>query len=304
MAINKHVLKNDRIFMNKINDSAQTSWYVTVLCLFSLIIWGIVGIKSPNLPRSIPNIIVESISCSTSSIDNKEQFFIFSGGQEAAELLNNKACSNSVINKQFGSVRSFWHVNDIHTLQIVGKGLADLALVKDNIMDALKSEETHGYTKIASYPSYQAYFIARKERPVLTKSYFIDKKIALLNYPTSRSGHIIPMQIFTELGLSLDKLDIIYASSHKEMRDLLHSGKVDMISSYWQAEDESLFSTNYRLPISNPVNGSSWYVKLSNKNNDLLCASQNMLQQLSEEQLLKYFKNLTIIPFTQCSNAN
>ncbi|MBU2883874.1 PhnD/SsuA/transferrin family substrate-binding protein [Psychrosphaera sp. B3R10] len=289
--------------MNKSQHRAQTSWYVTVLCLFSMFTWWISGKTNGNLPTSIPNLIVETKKCLTSSTHNKEQFFIFSGGKEAASMLNDVACNNKVINKQFGSVKSFWHINDSHTLQIIGKGIADLALVKENIMSALKSEETHGYTKIASYPKYQAYLIARKERPVLTKNYFLDKRIALLNYPTSRSGHIIPVQIFTELGLSLEKLDIVYARSHKEMRTLLYSGDVDIISSYWQAEDEALFSTNYRIPISSPVSGSSWYIKLTNRNDDLLCASQSMLLQLSTGQSQNYYKSLNLIPFAHCNMA-
>lgn len=244
--------------------------------------------------------MVEDKVCKTSSLSNRDQFYIFSGGQTAATLLNEVACKNEVINKQFGQVYSFWHVNDLHTLQIIGKGQANLALVKENIMTALRSEETHGYTKIASYPEYQAYFIARQEKPRLNKAYFLDKRIALLNYPTSRSGHIIPIQKLNDLGLTLDKLDIVYARSHSELRNLLHAGDVDIIASYWQKEDEQLFSDNYKVAISSPVSGSSWYLKLNNDNDDLLCASQIMLKYLSNQQNQKYYQNLTLLPFKQC----
>lgn len=286
--------------MNKLTVRGQTSWYVTVLCLLAVIVWVYSSQDVAKKYKSIPNLVIENKICKTSSFKNNDSFFIYSGGIEAANMLNEVACQNDVINKQFGQVESFWHINDPHTLQIIGKGKANLALVKENIMLALKSEETHGYTKIASYPEYQAYLIARQEKPALTKEYFLDKKIALLNYPTSRSGHIIPIQVFSELGLSLDKLNITYASSHQALRNLLHAGEVDIISSYWQKEDNALFSDNYRLPIASPVNGSSWYLKLNNNNDDLLCAAQIMLKYLSENQSKPYYRNLILQPFEQC----
>lgn len=286
--------------MNNQTTKSQISWYVTFLCLISVLVWLYSGNNGVANLKSIPNLMVEDKVCKTSSLSNRDQFYIFSGGQTAATLLNEVACKNEVINKQFGQVYSFWHVNDLHTLQIIGKGQANLALVKENIMTALRSEETHGYTKIASYPEYQAYFIARQEKPRLNKAYFLDKRIALLNYPTSRSGHIIPIQKLNDLGLTLDKLDIVYARSHSELRNLLHAGDVDIIASYWQKEDEQLFSDNYKVAISSPVSGSSWYLKLNNDNDDLLCASQIMLKYLSNQQNQKYYQNLTLLPFKQC----
>jgi len=280
----------------------QSSWYMSALILLSILIWQLAVLVGPERPSTIDNFIVQSHECVTDSINQTSYFYIYSSGGTTAKHLNREACDDSVVNKQFGLVKSYWGVTDVNTIQIIGKGIATLALVKENIMDALKAEETHGYKKIAIYPNYQAYFIARTEKPVLEKSYLLDKTIGLINYPTSRSGHIIPKQVLSDLGLSLKRLNIVYASSHSQLRKLLAEGKVDIISSYWQQEDENNFSANYRTAVSSPVSGSSWYLKLSEQNNDLLCASQLILQRFSEKQSRSYYQNLTLVPYQICED--
>jgi len=280
----------------------QSGWYMTVLFLLCILIWHIAVLSGKPVPENITNILVQSDVCNTSSRNLQGQFYIYSSGEKPSRMLNKEACEDSVINKQFGYVKSFWGVSDVNTIQIMGKGVASLALVKENIMAAIDAEDTYGYRKIATYPNYQAFFIARTERPRIEKDYLLDKTIGLINYPTSRSGHIIPKQVLSELGLSLNKLNIVYASSHSQLRNLLASGKVDIISSYWQKEDLNQFSANYRTPISSSVSGSSWYLKLTEQNNDLLCASQLILQRFSQQQEISYYKNLDLIPFEVCKD--
>jgi hypothetical protein len=276
------------------------SWYVTGLCLLCVAVWWIGQTQTSHIVDKLAPVIVESHICETSSGNNTQQFFIYGGGKDTALKLNDLACNHAVVNRQFGAVKSFWHVNDIHTLHIIGQGIADLAVIKENMFTALKAEQTHGYQKIATYPQYQSFFIARSEKPVLDKTYFLDKTIGLINYPTSRSGHIIPKQVLSELGLSLDKLDIVYASSHNELRELLSAGKVDLIASFWQSEDKETFSSNYKLAISSPVSGLAWYLKLNTKNEDLVCATQSMLKKLSQQQTQQYYRNLELLNIVQC----
>ena len=280
----------------------QSGWYMTLLFVLCIVIWQIAGSSGRSKPINIQNFLVQSTVCNTGSSNVQGQFYIYSSGEGPSRRLNSEACGDPVVNKQFGYVKSFWGVTDVNTIQIMGKGVASLALVKENIMDAIGAEETYGYKKIATYPTYKAYFIARTEKPRIEKDYLLDKTIGLINYPTSRSGHVIPKQVLGELGLSLNRLNIVYASSHSQLRKLLASGKVDIISSYWQKEDLTQFSDNYRTQISSAVSGSSWYLKLQQQNNDLLCASQLILQRFSEQQELSYYKNLDLIPFAVCND--
>jgi len=123
----------------------------------------------------------------------------------------------------------------------------------------------------------------------------------LLDYPTSRSGHILPKQLFKKLDINLENLNITYASSHTELRELLASGKVDLISSYWQDSDQQRFSKNYITPIRDNISGSRWYLKMQDENTDLLCAVQAQLTQMAHNQNSHYFNHVE--SFWECEST-
>ncbi len=282
----------------------HSSWYVSFIAIACLLLW-LIGQVGPNQHIiSLPTLINPSMDCTTKSISNARTFVIYSGGESNSTLLNQIVCRDKVINKQFGTVSSYWGVSDVNTISMLGNGKADLALVKENIMSALKAEETHGYKKVAYYPSYQSFLISLNEKPKLTKEYFFDKKIGLVVYPTSRSGHIVPKQLFTRLGLTLSRMNIEYASTHKELREMLISGEVDIIASFWQEEDAALFSKNYTTSIAESVSGTAWYLRLATENNDLLCSTRQFLLSFAKQQTSSYYKSLKLAHAPQCKINN
>ncbi len=278
----------------------HSSWLVTILMLLCIFVWGVGQFHDETEVVALPPVIDPTTECQTLSQNNVRSFVIYSGGETNSRLLNSIVCQNDIVNRQFGTISSFWGVSDANTISMLGNGKADLALVKENIMSALKAEQTHGYQKVAYYPNYQSFLIALTEKPQLTKEYLLDKTIGLVVYPTSRSGHILPKKLLTELGLSLSKMDIVYASSHGELRELLITGKVDIIASFWKEEDANHFSRNYAVSIADSVSGTAWYLKLARKNNDLLCATRHFLAEFASQQSSSYFKNLKLVPVSNC----
>ena len=280
----------------------HNSWLVTLLMLLCIFVWGLGQLHEETEVVALPPVIDPTTECQTLSQSNVRSFVIYSGGETNSRLLNSIVCKNDVVNRQFGTVSSFWGVSDANTISMLGNGKADLALVKENIMSALKAELTHGYRKVAFYPNYQSYLIALTEKPQLTKEYLLDKTIGLVVYPTSRSGHILPKKLLTQLGLSLSKMDIVYASSHGELRELLISGKVDIIASFWKEEDAKQFSKNYAVSIADSVSGTAWYLKLARQNDDLFCAARQFLAEFASQQSSSYYKSLQLVPAAYCSD--
>lgn len=265
-----------------------------------LLVWVLGKTAGTSKIYAIPSIIEFDQSCETNNQQSEKVFKIFSYQKDTALDLLTIFCENQLIAKQFGVVRSFWGVSDAKSFEVVGKGLADLTLMKENMMVALKATETYHYQAIASYPDYPVYLISLSEKPAISKDYLMDKTVGLLEYPTSRSGHIVPMQLLSELGLGLDKMDIVYARNHQELRDLLSSGKVDVISSYWQEEDAQRFSHNYKAQIENSVSGSSWYLRMQTDNTLLRCEAQKLLQQYAKKQPSYYYSQLESIGDDAC----
>lgn len=246
---------------------------------------------------NIPQIISESESCDTSAAGNNQDTFVaFITSPSMATNLLEQLCRNPAVNRQFGTVVVRWSHNEQDMIQYVGKGLADLALVKENVMQAFATLSTHRYRVVAHYQNYATYLISLKEKPRIDKQYLWGKRLGLLDYPSSRSGHMVPKRMLAELEMTVDDLEIVYANSHYALRDLLASGEVDLISSYWQDEDEQRFSADYKTPIESNVSGSKWYLKMEMDNTDLFCSVQQTLVAFAASMQSNYYSNLTVHP--------
>lgn len=280
--------------MHKLSYLFSRHFLFTLSSVLAVIMWLIGFNSQPSYTHRLSNVIEHFVACETRTLINGETFTVFVTDPNLAKSILSFLCSNSVLNKQFDHIEIFWSNNEQEMIQFIGKGLADLALVKENIMQAFAAQSTHGYHIVASYQDYSAYLFSMKEKPRIDKEYLWGKRIGLLDYPSSRSGHIIPKTMLKDLGMTIEKQEIVYANSHQALRELLSSGQVDIISSYWHEEDERLFSKNYITPIQSNVSGSRWYLKMETENTDLLCAVQESLNTLSQTQTSSYYHSLLL----------
>ncbi|MCH2256438.1 MAG: hypothetical protein MK088_07395 [Alteromonas sp.] len=234
------------------------------------------------------------MSCKTDLVGNFDVFSVYVTDGRIAEMAKEKLCSDQIIKRQFGEVKIIIGQSDYDTFRYINHGVVDLALVKSNVVDAFGADQIYGLTKIASHPNYSAFFIALRERPELSKEYLLGKRIGLLDYPSSRSGHIVPKTVMQDLGLSDNNVDIVYFSSHQELRRALLAGDVDIISSYWAEEDKERFSRNYATPLLESVSGMQWFLKMQTQNTDLFCAMQSVVHDIAMSHPRPYYKTITL----------
>ncbi|WP_405597679.1 MULTISPECIES: hypothetical protein [unclassified Pseudoalteromonas] len=280
----------------------QRTSIVTFLFLFLVITWICGQFIVDNDDLHFPVMIETSTECQTTATSNNGQLIVFTQSKKIAKSLTQNLCSDNVVAKQYGSVIGYWGYRTADSFEFVGKGIADLILAKNNIMAAFKAESTYNYQPVVGFADYTAFFISSREKPRLTKEYFLDKRVGLLDYPTSRSGHILPKQTFKELDINLANLDVTYARSHNELRDLLANGQVDIIASFWKESDAQRFSKNYITPLSNNVSGTRWYLKMQQQNTDLLCSVQTHLLAMSKDQALHYYQDVEA--YWNCETKN
>ncbi|MEC8232564.1 MAG: hypothetical protein VX061_14090 [Pseudomonadota bacterium] len=236
----------------------------------------------------------QNMNCKTELVGNFDVFSVYVTDGRIAEMAKEKLCSDQTIKRQFGEVNIIIGQSDYDTFRYINHGVVDLALVKSNVVDAFGADQIYGLTKIASHPNYSAFFIALRERPELSKEYLLGKRIGLLDYPSSRSGHIVPKTVMQDLGLSDNNVDIVYFSSHQELRRALLAGDVDIISSYWAEEDKERFSRNYATPLLESVSGMQWFLKMQTQNTDLFCAMQSVVHDIAMSHPRPYYKTITL----------
>lgn len=248
--------------------------------------------------RDIPPVLIFDAECQTVSGQHVDTLNLVAYGEEMARKVMETLCANTEVAKQFGRVHGYWQPDEKEMFEFVGQGSADLILIKDNFVRAFNSDITYGYQEIATYQDYAAYLIGNKEKPVLTKEYLLGKRIGVLDYPSSRSGHIAPMRLLKELNIDTNQVSLRYAKSHEQLRTMLSTGDVDMISSFWSENDDEIFHSAYKTALTDRISGSKWYLKSASQNIALRCAVQEVLQTIKQDYE-GYYGNLH---FTQPCN--
>ena len=244
---------------------------------------------------AIPPQIGQILTCEAPLSTNKDFLNIYLTENAVAESLRDNLCSNPVVGRQFGTIRLVVGHNDYDTFRYINHGVADLALVKSNVIEAFGANLIYDYEVIAAHEDYSAYFIALREKPELSKEYLIGKRIGILDYPSSRSGYIVPKTTLQSLGLNDENVSLHQYSSHSALRSALLAGEVDVISSYWSEDDDRSLSKNYATPLEDNVSGMRWYLKMQTRNTDLRCALQRAISKTAAGSAKSYYQNIDIV---------
>ena len=280
------------VFLTNFRIVATGKWIIFILA--ALVCGSINYFQNSDEYSDIAPQTGQYLTCKTDLQGNSDVFSVYVTDGRIAEMASERLCNDKTIKRQYGEVKVTIGQSDYDPFRYINHGVVDLALVKSNVVDAFGADQIYGLTKVASHPDYSAFFIALRERPLLSKEYLLGKKIGLLDYPSSRSGHIVPKTVLQNLGLSDSNLDIVYFSSHQELRRALLAGDIDIISSYWAEEDKDNFSRNYATPLQESVSGMQWYLKMQTQNTDLFCAIQSVIHEVAMSHPRPYYKTITL----------
>ena len=280
------------VFLTNFRIVATGKWIIFILA--ALVCGSINYFQNSDEYSDIAPQTGQYLTCKTDLQGNSDVFSVYVTDGRIAEMASERLCNDKTIKRQYGEVKVTIGQSDYDTFRYINHGVVDLALVKSNVVDAFGADQIYGLTKVASHPDYSAFLIALRERPLLSKEYLLGKKIGLLDYPSSRSGHIVPKTVLQNLGLSDSNVDIVYFSSHQELRRALLAGDIDIISSYWAEEDKDNFSRNYATPLQESVSGMQWYLKMQTQNTDLFCAIQSVIHEVAMSHPRPYYKTITL----------
>jgi len=281
------------IFLPQVRIIATSKW---ILFLFAALVCGGAGYFSKKVNFiPVPPLTGQTLTCETDLQGNSDTFSVYVTDGSIAQMALARLCVNKIIKRQFGQVRVIVGQSDYDTFRYINHGVVDLALIKRNMVDAFGADEIYGLTLIASHPNYSAYFISQREKPLLEKEYLLGKRIGLLDYPSSRSGHIVPKTVLQNLGLTENNIELVYFNSHQDLRRALLAGEVDIISSYWAEEDDDILSKNYTTPLLASVSGMQWFLKMQMKNTDLFCAMRAVVKDIADSHTRPYYNTLVLI---------
>lgn len=165
-----------------------------------------------------------------------------------------------VLGGRYRSVRAEWSLSDEVLSRLIFEGYFDLLQLRPEEAQEPDGPFSRYYQRISYYPPYKVFLLARDAAPVLTAEYLRSRRIGLLEDPTSRSGYRVPMQVFRDLGLDRQQLQLSLYDSHNELRLALERGEVDVIGSYWDPPQKARFPDWHPLEIGGVKEGLNWFL--------------------------------------------
>lgn len=228
--------------------------------------------------------------CATNS-EATEVFRLHALDKKVGRDLVNVLCNNAQIRQGFGAVIAQWKHKNIEDTSLLHDKFYDLVVLPSYEVELSSIGRVAGYEKIASYASYDGYFVARAglTKPVLDINYWNKKKLGLLRNPRSRSGHVAPLVMLREHGVGNEIFSIERFESHLGLREALQQGHVDIIGSYWGNEDIEKYGDLPRTKTYQQT-PSSWY--LLENDRVIQCAVWYSLKDVSLNSSSKYFSEL------------
>jgi hypothetical protein len=202
----------------------------------------------------------------------------------------------------FSQVHAQWTLRPEDLRHAIAQAQLDLLLLRREEITASQQFVHRLYRQIAFYPSYEVFLIARDHRPAATTEYLASHRIGLLQNSSSWSGYIVPMQHFHEAGVEPRDMTVRYYPDHRALREGLHRGEVDVISSYWdefQAQQHPEWQTHR---IGHVAEGMSWFLKESAyEEPEIRCTLIEALRSLADRTSNPYFADLR---FTKASGQS
>jgi hypothetical protein len=244
-------------------------------------------------PLSIDQFCEQSIE--TPDLDS-ETFLIFVLAEHFGTNLCNRLISDTALSSDYGSIRAEWSLSsDELSRAIVSSSYALLQLRPEQALEA-GGFLNQDYKRISYYPPYAAGLIARDSAPERTVEYLRSPRvIGLLQNPKSRSGYQIAMRTFGTLGLNKNELLIKQYPSHAELRRALKRGDVDVIGSYWDAEEQTKYPDWRFKELGGVKEGLNWFLENSVfANLSQRCSVVDALIALTDIDGDSYFSDMRI----------
>ena len=204
-------------------------------------------------------------------------------------------CVDDDIARRYSEVSVFWQHRDKIDLRELLNLEIDFFLAKPELLQRIELVEKSGYIAVASYPSYTSGFISVYDKPELVEAYFRDKRLGLIDDPSSLSGYQIPKAILHKEKIDDKLLNVVLYKSHDQLYEALFSGEVDVIASFVPDEKDPVYSKVKILPLQEQLLGPKWYLHPALLDTSIHCGIVEGLRRFTQDHVNRYIAAVKII---------
>ena len=284
--------------------SGPANWSFFLVLIAGLVVLAVLASSQSNFPSLVAVDWAQQGHC-RSAVDggnpNAPPFTAYVHENFQGHALCDELSTRDRLAATFSQVHAQWTLGPDDLRHAIAQGRLDLLLLRREEITASQQFVHRVYQQIAFYPSYEVFLIARDHRPAVTTEYLKSHRIGLL-HNSSWSGYIVPMQNFHDAGVDPRDLKITRYPDHSQLRRGLRRGEVDVISSYWDENQERHHPEWQTHPIGHVAQGMSWFLEAgAYQQPEIRCALIETLRSIADRTSNPYFADLR---FTKASRQS
>ncbi|WP_428819106.1 hypothetical protein [Microbulbifer sp. MCCC 1A16149] len=147
-----------------------------------------------------------------------------------ARAIADNLCRAPLMAGHYKSVSISWKPRQQLTAEEVLNEDYDLIWSREHSLRGLVPEYSSYYESLLRYDQYKVFWFSRNDQPQLTREYFRDKKIGLLNDRLSHTFHLLPLASLKQLGVDISRQSLIYFDDASSLYRAFAQGDLDLVS--------------------------------------------------------------------------
>lgn len=243
--------------------------------------------------RPAPLVQYNTYECIANPDIDGDVFNLLAYSEVQAISYSDSLCEDAGISQRYHKVTSIWQHRDLDNLRVIFDKPFDLMTAKPELIERPEINLVDSYVPIAEYDSYDSYLISLTSMPQLNAEYLQGKSLALLDSPSSMSGHNAPRQAIKNAGIDEKILTIKYYNTHFDSYRALVEGEVDIVATGMVLPEGLLQQRKHHIfPIQQGLRSPRWYLHPSLIGSQVHCSVLDMLESKSSRSVLMFEKNL------------
>ncbi|WP_221793147.1 hypothetical protein [Oceanobacter mangrovi] len=168
-----------------------------------------------------------SYQCQTGSSQQATFRILTLSADHARELADN-LCGQAEFSEHYGSVSIRWRRRDFLTLELIQESRYELFFNREHVVTGIAPNYQLFYSGFHRSPYYSLYWASHQQPVQLSREWFVNKTIGLLEDSRSQSFHIMPLDQLARIGLKPNSPQIHYFGDMAALTAAFDKGQIDI----------------------------------------------------------------------------
>ncbi|WP_156412628.1 hypothetical protein [Pseudohongiella spirulinae] len=186
-------------------------------------------------------------------------------------------CLSDAVSKHYGRVNVSWKPRTQLDASDLINERYDLIWNREHFLRGLQPDFATYYESLLHFDNYRVFWLSLKSAPVMSAEYFQNKRVGLLDDPSSHTHHVLPLTSLRLHQIPESVYSIIYFNDASALYHSFLNGDIDLISG-----GATMFPAEqiYTAKLTDNATAATFFIRRALQNQSIRCELINALSML------------------------